>query len=154
MNYACAAGIGAVSGLRSMAGPALVAEAAGSKRLHLKGTPLAWLGSGNSMKTSAILALGELVADKLPSTPSRLAPAPLVFRAISGAVCGYAVCGRNRTKQEKWGSAIVGASAALAAAWAGYTYRKNSNLPKLVAALAEDAVAMGAGAAVIALIGQ
>jgi len=154
MNYACAAGIGAVSGLRSMAGPALVAEAAGSKRLHLKGTPLAWLGSGNSMKTSAILALGELVADKLPSTPSRLAPAPLVFRAISGAVCGYAVCGRNRTKQEKWGSAIVGASAALAAAWAGYTYRKNSKLPKFVAALAEDAVAMGAGAAVIALIGQ
>ena len=137
-----------------MAGPALVAEAAGSKRLHLKGTPLAWLGSGNSMKTSAILALGELVADKLPSTPSRLAPAPLVFRAISGAVCGYAVCGRNRTNQEKWGSAIVGASAALAAAWAGYTYRKNSKLPKFVAALAEDAVAMGAGAAVIALIGQ
>jgi len=154
MNYACAAGIGAVSGLRSMAGPALVAEAAGSKRINLKGTPLAWLGTRNTMGTSALLALGELVADKLPFTPSRLEAAPLIFRAVSGAVCGYAVCSRNRTKQEKWGSAIVGASAALAAAWAGYTFRKNSKLPKLVAALAEDAVAMGTGAAVVSFVGQ
>ena len=154
MNYVCAAGIGAVSGLRSMAGPALVAEAAGSHRIDLGGTPLAWLGSGHALRTSALLALGELVMDKVPSTPDRLNPASLIVRALSGAVCGYAICGRERSRHEKWGSAVVGATAALAASWAGSAFRRNTRLPRFAAALAEDAVAMATGAAVVTVIGQ
>jgi uncharacterized membrane protein len=152
MNYLCAAEIGAVSGMRSMAGPAIVAEAAGSNRLDLHGTPLAWLGSGRGMRTSALLAVGELIADKLPSTPDRTNPASLIVRALSGAICGYAVCGPGRTRQEKWASAVVGASAALAVSWAGCAFRRNTKLPKFVAALAEDAVAMGVGAVVLASV--
>jgi uncharacterized membrane protein len=135
-----------------MAGPAIVAEAAGSRRLHLRGTPLAWLGSRHSMRASALLAVGELISDKLPLTPDRTSPGSLIVRALSGAICGYAVCGRDRTQKDKWRSAAVGASAALAASWAGCAFRKNTKLPKLVAALAEDAVAMGLGAAVIASV--
>jgi uncharacterized membrane protein len=154
MNYISAAAIGAVSGLRSMSGPAIVAEAAGTHRIDLRGTPLAWLGSGHALRTSALLAVGELVVDKLPSTPDRLNPASLIFRALSGAMCGYAICGRESSKLEKWGSAAVGATAALAASWAGSSYRKHTKLPKIAAALAEDAVAMATGAALIAVIGQ
>jgi uncharacterized membrane protein len=154
MNYICAAGIGAVSGLRSMSGPALVAEAAGSHRIDLRGTPLAWLGSGHALRTSAVLAVGELIADKIPSAPSRLNPASMIVRALSGAACAYALCGRERSNREKWGSAVVGATAAVAATWAGSAFRKNTKLPKIAAALAEDAVAMATGAAVVTLIGQ
>ena len=154
MNYVSAAGIGAVSGLRSMAGPAIVAEAAGSHRINLRGTPLSWLGSDHAMRTSALLAVGELIADKFPSAPDRLNSASLIARATSGAVCGYAICRRERPDREKWGSALVGAAAALAASWIGSTFRKNTKLPKFAAALAEDAVAMTAGAAVVAVIGS
>src|SRR5579863_7864453 len=154
MNYIRAAGMGAVSGLRSMAGPAIVAEAAGSHRIDLRGTPLAWLGSGHAMRTSTLLALGELVADKFPSAPDRLNPGSLIVRAISGAVCGYAICRRERPRHEKWGSAVVGATAALAATWAGSAFRKNTRLPRIVAALTEDAVAMMTGATVVAAIGH
>jgi uncharacterized membrane protein len=154
MNYVCAAGIGAVSGLRSLAGPAIISEAANRKVLDLRRGPFAWLGSGNASRSAALLAVGELIADKLPFTPDRTNPPSLVFRAISGAVCGYAICGRGRSRQQKWMSAVVGASAALASSWAGLEYRRRVKLPPLLAAVVEDAVAVGAGAAVVAAIGH
>jgi uncharacterized membrane protein len=154
MNYASAATIGAVSGLRSMAGPAIVSEAANRKLVDLHGGPLAWLSSDHASRASAVLALGELIADKLPSTPDRTAPPSLIFRALSGAVCGYAICGPRTSKHDKWMAAVVGAGAALAASWIGLEYRRRVKLPPIVAALLEDAVAMGSGAAVIATIGH
>jgi uncharacterized membrane protein len=154
MNYACAAGIGAVSGLRSMAGPAIISKAANHKLLDLRKGPFAWFGSDNASSSATLLAVAELIADKLPFRADRTDAPSLIFRAISGGVCGYAVCGRGGAKKEKWMSAVVGASAALAASWAGFEYRKRVKLPPLLAAVVEDAVAVGAGAAVVAAIGH
>lgn len=154
MNYTCAAAIGAVSGLRSLSGPAILAEAANRNLVKLGNTPLAWLGTGSAARTSAILAVGELIADKLPFIPSRTKAGPLAVRAISGAMCGYAVCGKGQSKTAHWMSALVGASAALAAAWAGNAYRRHVHLPPILAALAEDAVAVGSGALVVSAIGR
>jgi uncharacterized membrane protein len=154
MNYACAAGIGAVSGFRSMAGPAILSQAANRKLLDLRGTPLAWCSADNAATTSALLAVGELIADKLPFMPDRIKPPSLFFRAVSGAVCGYAISGRRSSKQERWMSAVVGASAALAASWAGFEYRKRVKLPPLLAAVIEDAFTLGAGASLISAIGR
>lgn len=154
MNYACAAGIGAVSGLRSMSGPAIVSEAASRNLVDLRNSPLSWLSSDRSARASAILAVGELIADKLPGMPNRTDAPALIFRAVSGAVCGYAVCGRGRSKHQAWMSAFVGATAAVATAWAGFEYRRRVKLPAFVAAIAEDAVAIGTGAAVISAIGR
>jgi uncharacterized membrane protein len=154
MNYASAAGIGAVSGLRSMTGPAIISEAANRKLLHLDTGPLAWLGSDNASRGAMLLAVGELIADKLPFTPDRTDPPLLIMRALSGAVCGYAISRRGSSKQQKWASALVGGSAALAAAWVGFEYRKRVKLPPLLAAVVEDAIAMGSGAAIVAAIGR
>jgi uncharacterized membrane protein len=148
MNYARAVAIGAVSGLRSMTGPAVVAEAASRRILRLKGTPLAWLGSGTAARTSAVLALGELVADKLPFMPNRTDPPGLAARFLSGALCGIAVAGR-RNRRERIISALVAGAAAVGAAYVGNQYRKRVKLPPLAAALIEDAVAVGSGAAVV-----
>jgi uncharacterized membrane protein len=154
MNLACAAGIGAVSGLRSMAGPAIVSEAASHNRVRVGKTPLAWLASDSAATTSALLAVGELIADKLPFIPNRTEPASLALRAASGALCGYAICVKQGPGKRAWMAAAVGAMAAVAAAYAGFEYRRRVKLPPIVAALVEDAVAIGAGSIVISAIGR
>jgi len=148
MNYGCSAAMGAVSGLRAFTGPAILSEAAIHKNLTVKRTPVAWLGSSNAAKTSALLAAAELVADKLPLTPRRTNAAGLIARGVSGAICGMAVVGRGRKKELVIG-AVVGATAAMASAWLGYQYRQRVKLPKFVAAILEDAVAVSAGTAVV-----
>jgi uncharacterized membrane protein len=148
MNYACEAAIGAVSGLRSFTGPAVVAGAAHRRILKLKGTPFAWLGSEGSAHTAALLAAGELIADKLPFMPNRTDPAGLAARFISGAICAMAIAGK-RKRNKRILSGIVGGTAAVAAAYAGNRYRKHVKLPPIAAAVLEDVVAVGAGTALV-----
>jgi uncharacterized membrane protein len=149
MNYTCQAAIGAVSGLRSLAGTAIIAEAANRRLIKLKRTPFDWLGSEGVARTSQILAVGEIIADKLPFAPNRTITPSLILRFVTGAICGMAVAGRHKGK-ERLISGLVGGGAAIAASYAGYQYRKHVKLPGVAAALIEDAVAVGAGAAVVA----
>ena len=80
--------IGVVAGLRSMTAPALVAWGARLGRLRLESTALTFLGSGVAAWLLTALALGELVADKLPRTPSRTTPGPFGARILTGALWG------------------------------------------------------------------
>jgi uncharacterized membrane protein len=61
-----AAGIGFVAGLRSLTAPAAVSWAAHLGWLDLQGSPLAFMGSTAAVAIFSMLALAELVADKLP----------------------------------------------------------------------------------------
>jgi uncharacterized membrane protein len=132
-----------------MAGPAIIVTAVRASRLKVRRTPLAWLGSSKAIPIASALAIGEMIADKLPFVPDRVKPGPLAGRALAGAFCGYVVfCARGGKRQAIRG-ALVGGAAALAAAWAGYQYRRNSPLPAIASALIEDAVAAGTGAVVI-----
>jgi uncharacterized membrane protein len=149
MNYAFAATIGAVTGLRCLSGPAVIATAARTRRLNVKRTPLAWLGSSKALPIASALAIGEMIADKLPFIPDRVKPGPLAGRAITGALCGYVVFRAGGGNRQAIPGALIGSAAALAAAWVGYQYRRKSPLPGIVSALIEDAVAAGAGALVI-----
>jgi uncharacterized membrane protein len=98
-----------------------------------------------------LLAAGELIADKLPFMPNRTEVPGLAARFIAGAICGVAIAGRRKRSQRIL-SGIVGGTAAVAAAYAGYQYRKHVKLPPLPAALLEDAVAIGVGKAVVAAL--
>ncbi len=106
--------------------------------LAVTGSPLA-LPAG-------ILAAGELLADKLPITPSRLEPPGLGVRMLSGAYCAFVLadafdgdigCGLSN-----------GVLGALSGAWAGYHLRKkldeSTPVPDIFLGLAEDVVALGA----------
>src|SRR5712664_3210216 len=66
-------GIGVVTGLRSMTAPAVVAWAAHLGWINLHGSPLAFVGSAWAVGIFTLGALGEFVADKLPTTPARTA---------------------------------------------------------------------------------
>ena len=141
--------MGAVCGLRTFTGAAITASAANQKVLNLKDTPLAWLATDGTAATLLLLAATEVVADKLPSMPDRIQPASLAARFVSGAVCGLAIA-KGHTRRQQVISAILGGTAAVAAAYAGFQYRKRVKMPALAKALIEDAVAVGAARAVIA----
>jgi len=139
--------IGIVSGMRSLTAPAVSAWAAHGNWLNLAGTRLAFMGSTAAVAIFTVLAIVELIADKLPSTPSRTAPVGLIARLVSGALSG--ACVGVSAGQSPAPGAILGAAGGLAGAFAGYQWRtelvKALKVPDFVIALVEDAIAIGAG---------
>src|ERR1044071_6092832 len=87
--------LGTVCGLRAMTPPAAVSWGARLGWLHLGDTPLAFLGASITPYITSLLAIGELINDKLPKTPSRKAPGPFIVRILSGAICGFALTSGN-----------------------------------------------------------
>ena len=83
--------LGFVAGLRAMTAPALVSWAAYLGWLDLSGTWLAFLGNGWACGVLTLLALGELVTDQLPTTPSRTVPVQFGARIVTGALTGAAI---------------------------------------------------------------
>jgi uncharacterized membrane protein len=145
--YVLAFGIGVIAGLRSMTAPAVVAWAAHLQWLDLHGTRLSFLGSPVTVGIITLLAVGELVADKLPGTPNRTTAIPLFCRILTGALCGAAICvGGGGTVPF---GAAVGAVGGVAGAFAGYSVRhalvQNLKLRDRVVAVAEDLIAIGCG---------
>jgi uncharacterized membrane protein len=142
-----AIGLGAISGLRSLSGPAFVSRAASRGHLDLDGTPFAFLGSSRVSKALILMELGELVGDKLPMAPSRTSPPPLLGRAVLGALVGAAIF-VSEGRRAATGAAL-GSSAAIVAAFAGERLRalavEKTGLPDPVVALAGDAIVLLVG---------
>lgn len=76
--------LGVVSGMRAALGPALVSHHLSRNRSNDLGR-LNFMCSPTTAALLKVAAAGELVGDKLPMTPARLEPGPLVGRALSGA---------------------------------------------------------------------
>jgi len=93
--------IGVIAGLRTMTAPAVVAWAANRHWLNLHNSPLALMGSTAGVAVFVVLAIGELVVDKLPSTPNRTRLLGLIGRSVLGGLSGAAVArpGRSRSHQ-------------------------------------------------------
>jgi uncharacterized membrane protein len=83
--------IGVVAGSRTMMAPAAIGWAASLGWLNLASTPLAFFGYRFTPWILTLLALGELIGDQLPSTPSRTVPLQFGARIISGALSGAAI---------------------------------------------------------------
>ena len=139
-----------------MTPPAFVAWAARLGRLRLEGTPLSFLGVPVTAWVFSALALGELVADKLPSTPARTRPGPFVARMVSGAMSGGAVAAGSGGALGV--GAVLGAVGAVVGTLAGYNARVRLvpalGVPDTVVALVEDLVAVGGALAIVAGLGR
>ncbi len=146
--------IGVVAGLRSLTAPALVAWAARIGWLRLDTTPLAFAGSTAAVIILTVLALGELVADQLPSTPARTAPPGLIARIVLGGFSGACLAASAGSSLAV--GAILGAAGGIAGAFGGYQARtrtvKALGVRDLPIALLEDALAIGAGIAIVAAV--
>lgn len=136
--------IGVIAGLRSMTAPAAVSWAARLGWLHLENTPLAFLGFTYTPYILSLLALGELINDKLPKTPSRKAPGPFIARIVTGAFSGSAI---GASSGELVGGLIAGAIGGVAGTLGGYEFRarlvKALGGKDLPIALLEDIIAVG-----------
>lgn len=135
--------IGITAGLRTLAPIAVISWAAHAGWLPLQGTWLAFLGANITAYVASALALGELVTDKLPKTPSRKVPVQFGARIVSGALCGAALATPSGAL---FLGLLLGAIGAVVGTLGGAAVRTRlattfgKDLP---AALLEDAVAVG-----------
>jgi uncharacterized membrane protein len=143
VTYLLAFLIGIAVGLRSMTPLGVVSWAARLGWLHVENTWLAFLGFTATPYILTVLALGELVADKLPKTPSRKSPVGFIARIVSGALCGAAL---GATSEVLIGGLVAGVLGAIAGTLGGYEFRTRlvraiggKDLP---IALLEDAIAI------------
>jgi uncharacterized membrane protein len=87
----CAFLVGMVAGLRTFLAPAGVSWAARLGVLGTTNSPLAFMGYRYTPVIFTVLAVGELIIDKLPTTPSRKALPSFLARIVSGALAGGTV---------------------------------------------------------------
>jgi uncharacterized membrane protein len=134
--------IGVIAGLRAFTAPTAVSWAARCGLLPLAGTHLAFLGNLITVCILTLLALFELVNDKLPKTPSRKAPPAFIARIVFGAFSGAAI---GLGLGSVWTGMVCGAIGAVIGTLGGAAVRGalaaafGKDLP---AALLEDAVAI------------
>ena len=136
--------IGFFTGLRSLTPTAVTAWATHSGWLKVP-NPLSWIGTTTAAVIFTLLALLELVTDKLSKTPSRTAPPGLIARILLGALSG--ACVASAGGQGIVLGAVLGILGALAGTYGGYQARtklvKALGTPDFVIALLEDLVTIG-----------
>jgi uncharacterized membrane protein len=143
--------LGCIAGLRSLTAPAVVCWAAHLGWLHFSGTTLAFIDRTATLTLFTLLALVELIADKLPKTPARTAPVGLIARIVLGGASGVALA--TSAGMSVLVAAIVGAIGAIVGTFAGYNIRhalvSKGRLPDLPVALAEDTIAIAGGLLIV-----
>lgn len=141
--------IGIAAGLRSMTAPAVVSAAARRGDLSLDGTPLAMFGHPAAPLLLGAMAVGEVVADKLPGMPPRTLPAPLLVRLIAGGLAGAAIGAARGQLRSGLAAGVAGAAIG---ARVGIRLREQvaAGVGPMPAALAEDALAVGLAIAAMA----
>jgi uncharacterized membrane protein len=141
--------IGVVAGLRAMTPLAAVSWGARLGHVPLEGTHLSWLGGTVAPWIFTVLAIGEIINDKLPATPSRKIPPQFITRVVTGAFSGAAI---GLSKDLLALGLVAGALGAVAGTLGGAAVRGKlaaafgKDLP---AALLEDVVAIGLAVAVV-----
>jgi uncharacterized membrane protein len=143
--------IGVVAGLRSLTAPAVVAWAAFLGWINMSHTWASWVANIITVIVLSVLAIGELVVDKLPKTPPRTAAPSFGARILLGAFAG-AVLGT--VWGYKWGGLGAGIVGAVLGTLGGYEARTRlvaSRGHDLPIALLEDLVAVAGGFAVAAV---
>ncbi len=145
-------GLGVIAGMRSMAAPALLSnELSKTPALALAGSPLRYLQHGAVATGLKLLAASELVGDKLPAAPDRIAAPALLARAASGALVGATI---YTAQKNSWAQgALLGAAAAVAGTYGSFYLRKlmNQYAPNVVSGVMEDALTLGSGLAIAKL---
>ncbi len=135
--------IGVIAGLRTMTALAAVSWAARLGWLDLAPTGLAFLGHAATPWVLTVLALGELVTDQLPATPSRTVPVQFGGRILSGALSGAAIGAANGALVPGLAAGVIGAivgtlGGSAVRGWLARAFGRDRP-----AALIEDAVAIG-----------
>ena len=135
-------GIGILSGLRAFTPIALVSWLAVWGWMPLAGSPFWFIGADTFAIAISILAVLELIGDKLPKTPARTHVMPLIGRFVTGGLSAGAVC-----FSAGWPwlvGLLLGPIGSLVGAFSGYHVRRaivrRFRIPDFLVALVEDFV--------------
>jgi uncharacterized membrane protein len=138
--------LGLATGIRSMTPVALLSWT--SSASEEASSPVdSVLKSPVSRAVTTAAALGEIVVDKLPITPSRTSPGPLLGRMVIGGVVGMILCQRLRQPivpgivSGAAGAGIGSVASTLSRAWLSQT----TKTPQALWGSAEDIEAVGLG---------
>lgn len=146
--------IGVVTGLRTAMPPAVLAWGVHRHWLDLHDSRLAFIGSTTAVVVLTVCALGELVVDKLPSAPNRTIVGGIVARVVLGGLSGAVIA--TAGSQSAALGALLGGAGGIAGAFGGLRARtglvRALHVPDFVVACAEDAIAIGASVAIVALL--
>ncbi len=140
--------IGLVAGQRGMTPLAVVAGAArrGTLSAEMPGTRLLAhpVGAGGAVA----MAAAEMTGDKMATAPDRTIPPGLIARAMSAGFAGAALAARRRVT-----SALVAATTAVAAAYAGLALRRYGmrRWGQTATGFVEDAAVLAGGIAIARL---
>jgi uncharacterized membrane protein len=137
--------VGFATGLRTFTPLALICWVAVWGWLPLGSSRLHFLGTATGATIVSILAVIELVGDKLPMTPGRTSPGPLGARIL---IASFAAAALAVGMGHSWIAAVIcGAVASVIGSFAGFRYRtsiaKKVALPDWIFAVAEDAATIG-----------
>lgn len=138
--------LGATAGPRTSAPITAVTWAARLGLVSVKDSPLSGLATHRAVAVTTPMAIGELVVDKLPSTPDRTQPVGVVARVASGAVAGAALAGGRSAS-----AALAGAAGSIVATYIGHAIRTRVSRAlgnDWAVAVSEDLLAYG-GAAMV-----
>ena len=144
--------IGVIAGLRAMTAPAAVSWAAWMGVAPLAGTALGFLGSIITAVIFTVLAIGELISDQLPKTPSRKVPTQFIARLVTGGLSGAAI---GLSGGALVGGLIAGVIGSIIGTFAGAEARGRMARAfgrDTPAALIEDGVAIFGAVAIVALL--
>lgn len=141
-------GIGVVAGMRSMMAPAVLSH----KLSHMMPasephSALEYAANPTTATVLKVMAVGELIADKLPNTPARTDLPGLGFRMLSGGTCGALL---NEVEgQSAAQGAVLGGFGAVVGSFLFMRLRlwidDELGLPDPIVALVEDALTITAG---------
>jgi uncharacterized membrane protein len=146
--------LGTVAGLRCMTPMAVVCWFAYLGHLSLDGSWDQWVPKLSTAIIFTILAIGELIADKLPKTPARTTIGPLMCRLVVGGLIGAIVAdGLDGSGLE---GVILGVLGALVGTFGGYLIRRDLvqrlGWKDMPVALAEDGIAIGCAILALGII--
>jgi len=151
-TYLKAFGLGVVIGMRALVSPALLSrKLAGTTLAQQPETPLHYVTRPAVVTALEVLAATELLTDKLPGIPDRTIPFQFGGRIVSGATCG-GFLSQVEDAQIPVGAA-AGVLGAVVSTLAFFHLRQwlthSQGWPDPVVALAEDALCVGTGWAIV-----
>ncbi|MDJ1485474.1 DUF4126 family protein [Cytophagaceae bacterium YF14B1] len=147
-DFLQAAIIGGLAGSRTSSAPAVTSILL-SKNPTKAFAPklIRFLGNQSVSQVMQLMAIPELIMDKVPTVGDRITPMGVACRMVSGTLCG-ALLFRSRNQDVVKGMLIGGLAALLSTYALFYTRKKlaeKTQIPDALLGTAEDAIVVAGG---------